>query len=366
MNGLTHNFYRYPARFTPEFARAAIEVFTKESDTVLDPFVGGGTSVVEALAMGRRAIGADLNSLAVFVTRSKTTPLSKRERAFIKEWISQNDNTRARHPDIAQRFNGFSKDVPVHLRHLIAVALENSESMPPTAQKFSRCALLRTGQWALDCREQIPTRREFLNSLSENTHDMLQKIEKFGHQASLAGKVTTTKLSSRRRLFCKVAKSLSPGIIPPDWPKPSLVLTSPPYPGVNVLYNRWQVQGRRETSFAYGISGTGDGYYNSHYTFTPRNGSIDLYISRIVDSFSAVRRMVNSNAVVVQLVAFSEPRKQLPRYLEAMEAAGFMEDRVIGERRIWREVPNRKWYNRTNEKRRAPASREALLIHRPA
>lgn len=66
VRGLTHNFYRYPARFAPGFARAAIEAFTDVSDTVLDPFVGGG-SVVEALAVGRRAIGVDLNSLAVFV-----------------------------------------------------------------------------------------------------------------------------------------------------------------------------------------------------------------------------------------------------------------------------------------------------------
>jgi hypothetical protein len=42
--GHTHNFYRYPARFSPQFARAAVEAFSAPGDTVLDPFVGGGTA----------------------------------------------------------------------------------------------------------------------------------------------------------------------------------------------------------------------------------------------------------------------------------------------------------------------------------
>ncbi|MBI4607669.1 MAG: site-specific DNA-methyltransferase [Candidatus Rokubacteria bacterium] len=79
VTGLTHSFYRYPARFSPQFARKAIEAFTKPGDTVFDPFMGGGTTVVEALASGRRCIGSDLNPLAKFLAKAKTTPISKRD-----------------------------------------------------------------------------------------------------------------------------------------------------------------------------------------------------------------------------------------------------------------------------------------------
>ncbi len=54
-----HEFYRYPARFTPWFARAAIETFTRPGDLVIDPFCGGGTTAVEAQLTGRIAIALD-------------------------------------------------------------------------------------------------------------------------------------------------------------------------------------------------------------------------------------------------------------------------------------------------------------------
>lgn len=63
--GLTHRFYRYPARFSPSFVSSAIECFSSPGDLVLDPYMGGGTTMVEALVRGRFGVGIDLNSLAV-------------------------------------------------------------------------------------------------------------------------------------------------------------------------------------------------------------------------------------------------------------------------------------------------------------
>ncbi len=81
--GLTHNFYRHPARFSPSFVAAAIQCFSRPGDLVLDPFVGGGTTIIEAMISGRRAVGSDLNSLSIFVTRVKTSILSRAERDAI-------------------------------------------------------------------------------------------------------------------------------------------------------------------------------------------------------------------------------------------------------------------------------------------
>ncbi|MBI3945443.1 MAG: hypothetical protein HY321_05965 [Armatimonadetes bacterium] len=54
--------------------RALIERHSAPGEIVLDSFCGSGTTLVEALAIGRRAIGVDLNPMAVFISRVTITP----------------------------------------------------------------------------------------------------------------------------------------------------------------------------------------------------------------------------------------------------------------------------------------------------
>ena len=89
VKGLTHGFYLYPARFPPEIARSVISNFSRPGDAVLDPFMGGGTSIVEGLAQGRRMLGVDVNALAHFVTTVRTTPLSSADEAMLLEWATE-------------------------------------------------------------------------------------------------------------------------------------------------------------------------------------------------------------------------------------------------------------------------------------
>ncbi len=69
---LTHYLFRYPAKFHPPVVRHLLEEYTAEGDTVLDPFCGSGTLLVEAAVLGRHAIGTDVDPVAVFASRVKT------------------------------------------------------------------------------------------------------------------------------------------------------------------------------------------------------------------------------------------------------------------------------------------------------
>jgi len=89
VSGLTHKFYRYPARFSPQFVRTAIAQFTSPGDLVFDPFMGGGTTLVEAVALGRQAIGTDISSLATFVSEAKTLIFSDDEFTCLERWASR-------------------------------------------------------------------------------------------------------------------------------------------------------------------------------------------------------------------------------------------------------------------------------------
>jgi len=70
---LTHYAFRYPAKFHVPVVRALLDRYTLRGWTCLDAFNGSGTLTVEAMASGRNAIGLDVDPLAVFVSRVKTT-----------------------------------------------------------------------------------------------------------------------------------------------------------------------------------------------------------------------------------------------------------------------------------------------------
>ena len=71
----THVLHTYPAMFIPHVARRLLLTYTKKGDTVCDIFCGSGTTLVESRLTGRHSYGIDLNPLAVFLAKVKTTPL---------------------------------------------------------------------------------------------------------------------------------------------------------------------------------------------------------------------------------------------------------------------------------------------------
>lgn len=73
-----HGFHSYPARLHPLTARRLIEGFSAVGARVMDPFCGSGTVVLEAKALGREALGSDLNPLAVELSWLKSrSPVPK-------------------------------------------------------------------------------------------------------------------------------------------------------------------------------------------------------------------------------------------------------------------------------------------------
>lgn len=68
---LTHRVVRFPAKFHPPVARQLILDFTAEGETIVEPFCGSGTLMVEAAVAKRNAIGFDVDPFSVFVAHTK-------------------------------------------------------------------------------------------------------------------------------------------------------------------------------------------------------------------------------------------------------------------------------------------------------
>ena len=81
---LTHGFLQYPAGMQPLAAQHLLALLP--SGVLLDPFVGGGTTLIEALRGGRHPspIGADLSPLAIFASTHHLWPASDDELAQLR------------------------------------------------------------------------------------------------------------------------------------------------------------------------------------------------------------------------------------------------------------------------------------------
>lgn len=369
VTGYTHGFYRYPARFPPEFARAVIREFTEPGDLVLDPFMGGGTAVIEAIAEGRRAVGIDLNPLAHFVTLVKTTPLSRADHHVLRSWAAMfpelTENAAEAVAD--RRTRSLPHDILTPLVPYVAAA---ARLRPSRRRRFARCVLLRVGQWALESRQALPTPAELRARVASDLEEMLAGLQALISAAAEHG-ITRSEIARRRRLVLTTSArgywlqgTRNTGI-------PSLVLTSPPYPGVHVLYHRWQVLGRRETPAPFWLADLQDGRGESYYRFGSRTPTgLRNYFATLRRSFEMIRQVIGPQTLVAQLVAFADVELQLPIYLKEMEVAGYEAVTSVEEIRqghLWRPVPHRRWYVRVQDAANDQhAANEVLLLHRLA
>ncbi len=81
----THGIHTYPAMFIPQVARRLLESYSERGDTICDIFCGSGTALVESKVLGRNAYGIDLNPLAIFIAKAKTTLINPQKLA--KEFL---------------------------------------------------------------------------------------------------------------------------------------------------------------------------------------------------------------------------------------------------------------------------------------
>lgn len=83
---LTHSLHPYPAKFVPQIPRAIMDEISPSGGTILDPFCGSGTTLVEASLSGRPSFGVDSNQLATRISRAKTHACSGEELVVLRDW----------------------------------------------------------------------------------------------------------------------------------------------------------------------------------------------------------------------------------------------------------------------------------------
>lgn len=138
----THGIHAYAAKCPPQLVRYAVRYYSKRGDTVLDPMVGSGTTLVESRLLGRNGIGYDFDPLARLIAEVKSTPLedSGIRRGYdtvirnVESLLRDSDFKRFQFPDFHNRDYWFEDYV---LRYLSVLSHEIREArMPGAVRKF--------------------------------------------------------------------------------------------------------------------------------------------------------------------------------------------------------------------------------------
>lgn len=75
-----HQLAPYVGKLKSGMVRVLIELYSRPSDVVLDPFCGAGVVPLECVIMGRHAVANDLSPYAYIITRAKlSAPFTKQE-----------------------------------------------------------------------------------------------------------------------------------------------------------------------------------------------------------------------------------------------------------------------------------------------
>ena len=236
---ITHGYYTYPAKFIPQVARRLILENSKEGDIVVDPFMGSGTTMVEAIVNNRIGIGTDINEIAFLMSKVKTTPLDILKLTEQYETISK---------DLSKAMNGgYEKAIAQALKKIPKNERIDYWFLPEQKEKlaiiFSRLLEIDSDEmrdfYLIAFAQILKSASIWLQKSVKPTRDMKKKIsnpielflaqskkmlKKHAEFNTLLSDDVRSNIDSFRTLQCGDSRS-----IPCDNARASLIVTSPPY-----------------------------------------------------------------------------------------------------------------------------------------
>lgn len=228
--GYTRTFYSYPAKFQAKLPRGLIERFTTEGDLVLDPFVGGGTTGLEAMLLDRRFLGYDINPFAILVSSVKTTYLdSNILKAYLVTILSQVSETIDPKCDILDYEDKVCLGSSISNEINSIFAMISTISKELSFKQFFELALIHS--------IKIVGRRDF-----EIKNKNISIIPIFERKASkMIREISSLPRSPK---FTPVFKLASNQYMEQENDSVDLIVTSPPYKDKDIEYQKVQIQRR--------------------------------------------------------------------------------------------------------------------------
>ncbi len=194
----------YRACFKPQLPRFFIDRLTRAGQTVYDPFMGRGTTVLESALMGRKPIGCDINPLSrVFVSPRLSPPTPEMALSRLKDIDLKNNDEFPEdllvfyHPETLHEICALKKYFLTRLNDRVfdevdawlqMVALNRLTghspgffsvyTMPP-----NQAISIESQRKINEERNQIPPRRDVIQSIMRKTKSLLSSCDYVTRQA---------------------------------------------------------------------------------------------------------------------------------------------------------------------------------------
>ncbi|WP_185640622.1 DNA methyltransferase [Burkholderia sp. Bp9142] len=248
---LGHDLHPYPAKFIPQLPGTFISLLSSRGELVFDPFGGSGTTALEAIRLGRRAVSVDANPVAALIGRVKTARVSADVtaelhllhgalRALLESLPSDAAELMAAYgahaPTIANREKWFADSAFGELSHIrYRISQLESESAQDIAKlALSRTVLSASFQDSETRYKSVPR----VVPIGETTKRYVKEFETV--MKSVARNAAATRYGVSRFLTGDV-RNISSNEIPDG--SVDLVVTSPPYGNATDyhLYHRFRL-----------------------------------------------------------------------------------------------------------------------------
>ncbi|MBK6941968.1 MAG: DNA adenine methylase [Planctomycetes bacterium] len=316
---LTHGIHAWPARLHPGTARTLIEAFSVPGDTVLDPFCGGGTVVLEAAVAGRNGLGSDLNPLAVAIARMRTEPLPDRSRDELEararlaaERASQEQLTRLSGPGADVLYAAIDAHVLGELRGLVAAIRRETDVPTRRALELALSAIVVKVSKRRSETEHHHVPREIGKGRAKElfiakAYELARAHAELAHE--LHGKTAVYRADARNFPLAEATVDL--------------VTTSPPYVGT---YDYAAVQELRAALFQVPLTRTIDAEIGARrLAFRDPDTALDRFHDDLANVLAEMRRVLRSSGCAVIVVGDSFARE---RHIDALAVVDDLAGRV--------------------------------------
>lgn len=232
-----HKLHDYPAMLVPNLVEKIIREYASENDTIFDPFGGSGTVAVCANRLGHNVISNDVNPLARFITKVKTTKLDllKLTRKFdaVTELLNNTEDFSDAQEFLPQgRFfeNWYTKEVLLKLSYIREIINKFYDAdvkdffMLCFLQTARKCSLQRRGEFKM---YKIPAEKR--ENYNPNTVKIFLEILKINFEI-MKKDILEKENADNKNCFTKIINFRADEEFPQEYNNAvDLVITSPPY-----------------------------------------------------------------------------------------------------------------------------------------